>query len=177
MHYVLTRTMTDLTHYDVQSETICISSDKTLLRKHLKSVSAITKSMTIVQQSADRLVVKLTPDENKAPDYIAYSINPYNKPIDIEDNSIYAHVRNANKVTIPGMGISQLGAEIGSCIKIDDINLAIGLLLSIVNSVSRKFKISVDDLLFCISAMYLENKSNMGNAKPAGDEDGNDDDK
>lgn len=170
MLYVLTRTVTDLTHYDVQSETICISSDKTLLQKHLKSVSAITKNMNIVQQSADRLVVKLTPNENETPEYIAYSINEYNKPISIEDNSIYAHICNANKVTIPGMGISQLGAEISTCLKVNDINLTIGLLLSIVNSVSRKFKISVDDLLFCINAMYLENKSDMGNAKPISDD-------
>lgn len=173
MHYVLTRTITDIAHYNMQSEVIAISGDKTLLQRHLKNVSAITKSMNIVKQSADCLIVKLTPNENETPEYIAYSINEYNKPISIEDNSIYAHVCNANKVTIPGMGISQLGAEISTCLKVNDINLTIGLLLSIVNSVSRKFKISVDDLLFCISAMYLENKSDMDTVKPTGDDDDN----
>lgn len=170
MHYTLTRTTTDIAHNDIQSETICISSDKKLLQKHLKSVAVITKNMNIVKQSDDCLVVKLTPNENNIPDYIAYSINSYNKPMDIENDSIYAHICNTNKVTIPGMGISQLGAEISTCITVNDINLTIGLLLSIVNSVSHKFQISVDDLLFCVSAMYLENKSNTDNAKPISDD-------
>lgn len=173
MYYALTRTVTHGSQDDIESDTICISADKDSLREHMHTIYAIAKHINVVKQTDDKIVIRLTPKQEEAPNYIAFTINPYDEPIDMANNTIYAHLRNANKVSIPSIGISQIGAEISTCIKADSPSLVIGLALSIINSASRQLQISIDELMFHLKQMYLDNKSDMEN--PEHGDDGNDD--
>lgn len=173
MYYTLTRTVMHNSQDDIESDTLCISANKNLLREHMHAIYAIAKNINVVKQTDDKIVIRLTPKANEAPDYIAFTINPYDEPIDMANNTIYAHLRNANKVSIPSIGVSQIGAEISTCIKADSPELAIGLALSVINSTSRQLQMPIDELLLHLKRMYLDNKSDMEN--PEHGDDSNDD--
>lgn len=170
MYYALTRTVTHGLQDDIESETLCISANKDLLREHMKRIYTIAKHINVVKQSDDKIVIRLTPKAGEAPDYIAFTINPYNEPIDMANNTVYAHLCNANKVSIPSIGVSQIGAEINTCVKADSPELAIGLTLSVISSTSKQLHMTVDELLFHLSMLYLDNKSDIEKAEPGDDD-------